>query len=321
MDLWEKFSEEIKDFINVFPEHSKIIDLLCSHTKDNLPNILLYGEKGFPKDELWYIAAIRTYGHFTKKECIWNKEWTYYETPFFFEIDFSHPAQPKDASSLCDFLKEIIVHSSIHVDRHIFILKNIEILCIRGYVGMLRVLLERFSHNVWFICTSEHIGKVESPIRSRFMTVRVKSTEPDEIREFLSILNKPIIEKTFEGPYRSNLYFHYYVSTLYEKNQNISIDQICSYYAPFLPDMITKTPTIEQIRSLTQKLCIHGFTFQQIAYDMLHHIPEELHMDWIAKCTEIDHMCALTDGYRKPLYVEYILNTALYNDGSIDKRT
>lgn len=322
MNIWENLPELIEKNLSCFPYHEKIVELLMTHEEESLPNILLYGAKGFPKEHLWYAAVLRMYGKYHKKECVWNKEWTYNETSKFLEIDFKHPSQPKDMSSLSNFLKEVIVHTSFEKNhRHIIVLKNIEYMCMKGYNGVLRVLLERYSANAWFICTTNHIGKIEPPIKSRFMMIRIPLPATNEINNFMEKNNRQI-NTSIEGLNKYNLYYHIYISELIKNNINCDIKTLCNYSAPFIYDFYDNKDgyTIEQIRNITQKLSIHGFSFLEIALDMLKHIPEKKHSEWINVVSDIDHLCSQTDGYRKPLYIEYILNIASTYGNTVNKK-
>ena len=59
---------------------------------------------------IWNIALHNKFGEYTKSKRIWGKELiTYYETPYFFEIDLLYPHQTKDMVLFSEFIKEIIV--------------------------------------------------------------------------------------------------------------------------------------------------------------------------------------------------------------------
>jgi hypothetical protein len=99
----------------------------------------------------------------------------YYETDLYIHIELRHPNMPKDVGVIIDFLKHVLPSRCIHFDKHIVVLQDIDVLCRKegGAVAVLKILLERFAHNVWFICTTHRIDALEGPIQSRFLCVRL----------------------------------------------------------------------------------------------------------------------------------------------------
>jgi len=100
---------------------------------------------------------------------------SYYETDLYIHIELRHPNMPKDVGVIIDFLKHVLPSRCIHFDKHIVVLQDIDVLCRKdgGAVAVLKILLERFAHNVWFICTTHRIDALEGPIQSRFLCVRL----------------------------------------------------------------------------------------------------------------------------------------------------
>ena len=74
---------------------------------------------------------------------------------------------------------------------------------------------------------------------------------------------------------------------------------------------------MEDIRKITQKISIHDGSFNMIAHDLLLFYKNEsdiLKYHIVEYCTEIDHSCSMTEEYRKPLYIEYLLHNIFYNN-------
>ena len=317
----DKVDSSLKNTLHNYYEYETIIKYLMDGCEDaDYPNVLLYGCQGFPQTLLWDAAVERKYGDFKRRECVWNKEWIYSENPYFFEIDFLNPSQPKDVISLGDFLKEIISHPCIHASRHIFILKHIDQLCTRGYVYMLRVLLERFCKNAWFICTTYHISAIEKPIRSRFLMFRIPLLKTDHIREIISGASLHFPEECNKHLI-NDLNVATFLSLVPDSGLPYRKEDFCKFHAPFIQDTLNQpSPTIAQIRALTQKLSVHGFSLSQISMDLLQFIkkPKDQHA-FIMKASEIDHMYSSTERYRKPLYIELLLHTAIYGFSNTKK--
>lgn len=300
------------------PYNKIITDLYNGIDQADFPNVLLYGSEGFPQPVLWDIALQSKHGTFHRNTCVWEKQWIYEETPYFFELDFMNPGQPKDIDSLGDFFKEILRHPCIHAARHIFILKHIDFLCTRGYVYMMRVILERFSKNAWFICTTYHISAIESPIRSRFILMRVPLLTAGLIQDLFNRAEVPLNEECVKHQI-TDMNVATFLSVVDPNLLPHPIADFCEYRAPFLLSVLqTPSPSISQIRAITQKLSVHGYSLSQITQDLLHYVKPKDQHDFLHKAVEIEYMYICTEKYRKPLYIELLLHTAIY--GYIHRR-
>jgi hypothetical protein len=294
------------------PYHKIIADLYNGMDEADFPNVLIYGYEGFPHTVLWDIALLSKHGSFRRQTCTWEKQWVYSETPYFFELDFMNPGQPKDIESLADFFKEILRHPCIHATRHVFVLKHIDVLCTRGYVYMLRVILERFSKNALFVCTTYHVSSIESPIRSRFLLMRVPLLTAKQVQEIFTraeiTLHPDCVKQEI-----TDLNVATFLSVVDTEALPYPAKDFCKFQAPFLQDILKlPSPSISQIRNVTQKLSVHGYSLSQITQDLLQYVkPKDFH-DFLHKAVEIEHMYVCTEKYRKPLYIELLLHTAIY---------
>lgn len=312
--LSEAFSKCLDDL----PHYKNVATMLCGGFDDDIPNQLLYGAKGLPHTLLWDAAVFRKYGAFRRQSCVWNKQWIYEETPYFFEIDLAHPSQPKDLETLGDFLKEILVHTCMTAQRHVFFIKNLDVVCSKKSSGMFRVLLERYANTAWFVCSTYHLGGIEGPLCSRFSMTRVvppTHTDIEMICNALSIAPPPCY-RLQQVP---SLPFTIYLTSLakYQDQVPYPLEDLCTYNAPFLRDLKIQTGAscnIEEIRALTQKLTIHGYSISEITQDVLATgiiKPARMH-DFITFASKVDHMCARTEKYRKALFIEWLLAVAVF---------
>lgn len=319
-ELWDEIKDKFHLCLTCLPDYNNIVNNISSMNFKEIPNILLHGCHGIPFNFIWNIALHKKFGEFTKLKRVWGKDViTYYETPYFFEIDLLYPHQTRDMVLFSEFIKDIVSHPCIHEDRHIIVFENIDQVSDRIRSTALRVLLERFSKNAFFICTTSHIGQIELPIRSRFLNIRCRAFTPDEMEGCFTILKRqyhPLLKKN--GCY--DFYYALFISYLIEKYPDQINESLCNYKLPFFHNFLITTlnqsPTIEEIRKITQQVSIHNASFNMIAHDLLlfyKDYPDEWKMIITHYCCEIDHMCSTTEEYRKPLYIEYLLNKIFYH--------
>lgn len=177
---------------------------------------------------------------------------------------------------------------------------------------MLRVILERFAKNAWFICTTYHISAIESPIRSRFLLLRVPLLSSTVLKAVFARAAIPLHEECVKHDI-ADLNVATFLSVMDPKLLPYSAEDFCKLRAPFLQDVLKlPSPSISQIRTVTQKLSVHGFTLSQITQDLLHSIKTCDMDDFLHKAANIEHMYVCTEKYRKPLYIELLLHTAIY---------
>lgn len=319
MDLTEdEISKTFQSCLTDMPSYDRIVDIVSDGFDRDTPNVLLYGCKGLPHTLLWDAIIRKRYGAFHRIECVGNKQWIYNETPYFFEIDLANPNQPKNIETLGEFLKEILVHVCIHASRHVFFLKNIDVICDKGSAGMFRVLLERFSNTAWFVCSTYRVAALEMPLRSRFYNVRIPLFTSSELNMLFSSMGIPFPNECTTHDMR-NLSLALYISTL-KKTENtlpMPLDDLCKYHAPFIVELKDKDDiTIDDIRAVTQKLTVHSYSISQICSDILSMgiftNDSDIH-DFITFAAKVDHMCSLTKKYRKSLFIEWLLVAAFYS--------
>lgn len=287
------------------PFHKKIID---SMQLPFIQNCLLYGPLGLPHDIIINCALHKKFGKYKKNQCIWQKELIYFETPYFLEIDFGYVGQPKDTDAVINFLKDIIIHSSLTNEKRIIVLYNIHIICNKNKSYPFRVLLERFSKNNIFICSTNNISSIENPIKSRFILFRVPLLSCEDIRLILKHYNQ--INKLSEiFIERNNLP----LAILYSQfTDDIDLDVNLKYYYPPIAELIKTKPTYEKIRNFSHKLCINDIPTIHLVYDFININPDNA-MKYISYAAKIDHLCVLTNSYLRPIYIEYLLHEFIDN--------
>ena len=317
-ELWEHICSKFQSVIlNHLPYHSVIVRelnaLLTNAESNNATNILMYGAHGFPKSLLWECIFADKYGSFHKTHIVWRNQINYLETPYFFEVDVSDPQHPKDFDILSNFIKDIVQHPCVFNTRHIIILNNIETICMRGLTYAFRVLLERFSGNALFVCTTTQLSAIEKPLLSRCIDMRIPLPSTKQLQSIFQDLNIPFHPLLIENNC-CDIYFATFVSYMYMISPETVTNELCKYKIPKIYEFMSKkTISIDDVRQFTSQISVHDVSIKNIVHDLLFHIktPQKKH-ELLEYSAKIDHMCSLTHGYRKPLYIELLLNIALF---------
>lgn len=290
-NLWPLFVAKFPLFVESFCSYNNIANyVLQTLQSDSQPNIMLYSAVGFPLNLLWNYVATKRWGQFSKKECLFEKNIVYYETPYFLEIDFQHPSNSRDFDNVQALIKTIVTATPIHTDRHVLVCRNIENIT-DPYA--LRVLLERFSKNALFICQTHSVCNMDPPLRSRFSEVRVPLFSVDEINYILQELG----------------------------GQPLAADQHCRniFKALLLSsgrDVATfdfpSNPTILELRDLSNRVCSNNIPFSILVIELLNRVPDKRKHTFVNKAAEIEHRMICTNMGRKPLYYELLFHVAFY---------
>jgi len=311
-EIWNNYLDNFKNIIDEVPYHKKIIRMIIDQL-DVLPNTMLYSHTGFPLELLYYTAFKEKFGKFKINKLLWDKEVLYNETPYFFEIDLSIPQQPKDLVKFIEFIKHIVKNPCIHSSRHIIVIKHIDYIVNNNKFYDFRVLFERFSSTTLFICTTHFYSKLEQPIKSRFFSVRVPLFT---VKEFVATFEKlnltyhPILEKNN----CQNVYFALYIHYLSINIPNAITEEFCTYNCPTIYEFLKNKPkpSMENIRDFAHKISINDSSIKNISEDLMNFVDKKNRMEFLGYATFIDHLLSLTDGYRKPLYIEYLFHMAIY---------
>jgi hypothetical protein len=111
-----------------------------------------------------------------------------------------------------------------------------------------------------------------------------------------------------------NLYFAIYVAWLFANTPEMVTEEMCKYNVLPIHEFFKnkKEINMESIRQFVSKISVHEDSIGNIATDILHHIPNAKKYRFIEQAAHFEHMCATTQGHRKPLYMELIMNIAAF---------
>lgn len=315
---WDAFRERFPEILESLPVQRHCLAGMEGDL-EGMPNILLYGVYGFPLDLLWGEGLRRRFGVecFRPTACTWGKDIVYMETPYYLHLDLEHPSMPKEVEVLQEFLKSIITTQSALSQRHVIVIEHIDSL-VRHHTNMntFRVLLERFSKNAWFICTTYHMGKLEQPIRSRFHCIRVPLPTEEEVQEIMRLLGGAGSGGGARGA---------------EGTRNIfqALTGAPGFVFPPVVPFVVGTgtgagrgavrgaagPTIDEVRAVTYRAFQCGVEVAEFARDILEACllrgdgEEDLHQT-ASVFAHYEHLACQSKGKRTLLYMEYMLHYA-----------
>lgn len=310
LDTLEWMHRHILPALGHLEQPSDILRRLRQGSLDELPNILFYGSVGFPLEYMAYALMAEdakltrdeakeptATSPPTKKECLWENKLPYYESERFFEIQCRHPDMPKDLSVLCDFMKHILMTRCIHQTKHVFLLRDIEWICQTEYHYTLRVLLERYSHNVVFLATTHGLSKVEPPLLSRFMLVRVPQPgAADRLRLCEAFGVVEVASKTL-------------VEILYELR--VGVPEEKKELEAFLGRR--PAPSFADVRQCAYRCFQQGLPFARFCGTLIQHSRTVKFKDrLLAELAALEHQLVQSTRGREPLYYEKALWMAIH---------
>lgn len=312
-NIWNDFCSRFHEICaECLPDHMAIVDrFVGADVFDGSPNILFYGAEGFPINLLLDYMFAKMYGTFTRLQCQINSEMEYFQTQWFLEFDFHHPNFMKQSTECIEVIKQMIQGPSVHGGRHIIVLKNVD-----GALAvakqMFRVLLERYSKNALFICTTHSFSKLEPPLRSRFTLVRIPLPTKREIVSIVHALGHTLDELHVSR----NIYKTLLILDIMQTQPHSDLATLCSFHYPPLAEL-KKTLTLETIRTMANKICQTNIPVRSIVLDLLSLIKDDASkMEFLLNANRIEHMLACTNGGRQVLYMETLLHSALFTDKS-----
>jgi hypothetical protein len=333
---WDKLEEVFPDIIDNNKKYKLILDniLLSSNNK------LLYTPIGFPIDIYLNRLLIRIFdikGRFNKTEHIWEKSIIYIENQYYIEFDLQNPENIKNIEKITSYLLHIITSKNVKMKKHYIVIKHIDLLSELFYD--FRIILEKYSHNVVFICTTHYITKVEKPIKSRFSTFRIPLFTFEEIQDiFSNYLNISMNDYLLETKTR-NLVKAMFISEVERhpsSGEILTKDFIEFNFPPFVEFIKSYNKNknnLDDIRGLSYKCCQYNVSISQIIQDFIKlvdygtyylnircsHIQQYSHnifddtMKNELKCEiikigmDIDYLLSQTNKCKEPLYIENLL--------------
>jgi hypothetical protein len=297
MSLWINFKNNFINIINDIPEYKLILDKYSKYDY----NLLLYSYIGFPIDLFIDELLKIKFNNNNKKELIWNKNIIYYENQHFFEIDLNNPNMPTDYSFLTDMLLFIIKNKPVNHNKHLIILKNIDKL--ESYSFCFRIILEKFYNNVYFICSTNKISKIEMPIKSRFYLIRLRLFQLNEIENiFLNYIKTPLVTNN------RNIIFQIFLSQVNINEPLLITENFCKFNYPPLYDFLQSKYNIHDIRQLSYKLSQFNLSICDIAMDLIKiYKKKDKILEIIRIAADIDYILTLSNKGREPIYIENFL--------------
>jgi hypothetical protein len=300
---WKKFASDFERHFSLLP---------CKTTIDNLsregltgcPNLLLYSA-GFPLQLITSYLVTKMYGPHKMEPHIWEKEVLYSESPYHFELDFAIPTQSVNMDKINNFVKEIITHKCIHNDRHIILLHNIDALLRNlGAFQTFRVFLERYTANVVFICTTNKSSRIEKPLLSRFLAIRVPLFDHNDI---LALLDDVGLSPPGSIPLSAHRNLAYYMFAAVAVDSSSAQEGSALRY-PFLRDYFGAPSTMDQLRTLAHRL--HGLdvSIPDLVLDLMSLYPPGSSETVLHLGVRMDMLLASTNSNRRLLYIESLLN-------------
>jgi DNA polymerase III delta prime subunit len=295
--LWNLFYIHFLDYLKDLSFYNYIIDQVSNFDIQTSPNILFYGAKGFPHSLLIETAICKKFNlkfPIQKRFPKWKDLFSYAETDYYFELDCFHPEFTTDLNVLIEFLLTISKHKCIHIARHIIVMKNIEFFH-NNNSQSLRVIFERFYNNVLFICTTNHINKIELPIQSRMQLIRIPLPKECEQRHLLEKLTKSTKYVYVDRNFVRNLFF-----TEHKLNHVLN-------YPPII-DFIKQDQSKEEIRKFSLKLFQQSISTQYVIVDLLTFMKDSNKIDFLYETSKLDHESNYLDHSKVSFYIELILH-------------
>jgi hypothetical protein len=333
---WDKLEDVFPNIINQNKRYKLILEniLLSSNNK------LLYTPIGFPIDIflnrlLIIIFNINT--SFNKTEHIWEKSIIYIENQYYIEIDLMNPENIKNIEKITLFLLHIISSKNVKMKKHYIVIKHIDLLS--SLFCDFRIILEKYSNNVVFICTTHFITKLETPIKSRFSTFRIPLFTFDEIQNiFNNYLNISMNDYLQEIKTR-DIIKALFISEIerHPSSSEILTKEFVEFNFPPFVDFIKSynknKNNLYDIRGLSYKCCQYNVSILQIIQDFIKLvdygtfylnirysqpydinnvndmdiIKKNLKLEIIKIGLDIDYLLSQTNKCKEPLYIENLL--------------
>jgi hypothetical protein len=305
-------------------------------------NKLLYSPIGFPIDSLLNTLLIQIFNiklPFNKTEHIWEKSIIYIENQHYIDIDLMNPENIKNIEKITSFLLHIISSKNVKMKKHYIVIKHVDLLS--SLFCDFRIILEKYSHNVIFICTTHYITRLEPPIRSRFSTFRIPLFTFEEIQDiFSNYLNISMNDYLFETKPR-NIVKALFISEIerHPSSSEILTKEFVEYNFPpfveFIKEYNKNKNNLDDIRGLSYKCCQYNISILQIVQDFIRlvdlgtyyinirnqssednvskldnnidNIKKKLKCEIIKIGTDIDYLLSQTNKCKEPLYIENLL--------------
>lgn len=332
---WDKLEEVFPLIIDNNIRYKLILKHILISLSSN--NKLLYTPIGFPIDSFLNTLLIHFFNikqHFNNTEHIWEKCITYNENQYYIDIDLMNPENIKNIEKITTFLLHIISSKNVKMKKHYIVIKHIDLLS--SLFCDFRIILEKYSHNVVFICTTHYITRLEPPIKSRFSTFKIPLFTFEEIQNiFSNYLNISMNDYLFETKPR-NIVKALFISEIerHPSSSEVLTKEFVEYNFPpfvdFIKDYNKNKNNLDDIRMLSYKCCQYNISILQIIqdfirlvdlgtyyinirYNLCEDIINDIDIKKILKCeiikigADIDYLLSQTNKCKEPLYIENLL--------------
>lgn len=236
-----------------------------------------------------------------------------------------NPENIKNIEKITPFLLHIISSKNVKMKKHVIVIKHIDMLS--SLYCEFRIILEKFSHNVVFICTTHYITKIEAPVKSRFSRFRIPLFTFEEIQTiYRDNLDISMNDYLFETKPR-NIIKAIFISEIERhpaSTELLSKEFVKLNFPPFvefIKSFDKNKNNLEDIRGLSYKCCQFNISILQIVQDFIRlvdfdyyyinikdcHDKDKLKCEIIKIGTEIDYLLSQTNKCKEPLYIENLL--------------
>jgi hypothetical protein len=245
-----------------------------------------------------------------------------------------NPENIKNIEKITSFLLHIISSKNVKMKKHYIVIKHIDLLS--SLFCDFRIILEKYSHNVVFICTTHYITRLEPPIKSRFSTFKIPLFTFEEIQNiFSNYLNISMNDYLFETKPR-NIVKALFISEIerHPSSSDVLTKEFVEYNFPpfvdFIKDYNKSKNNLDDIRMLSYKCCQYNISILQITqdfirlvdlgtyyinirYNLCENIINDINIKKKLKCeiikigADIDYLLSQTNKCKEPLYIENLL--------------
>lgn len=304
-DIWSQFKACFPQIIESNEYYKKMLKFLQEY--DN--NVLLYGPFGFPTDLFVNEVIKGKFGNTYKSECIWNKDVPYYHNPQFLEINLMHPMLSKNVANLCPFLTHIIKTKNVSGCKHFIIIKHIDLLDKDNSISY-RIILERFSKNAYFLCTTHNIDRIDLPIKSRFSLIRMPLFSHNNIITiFDTHLKRPLNKCLADDKHMRNIIKALYLNDAESEEPEQQEQQCIHLNFPPIIELLNKKKkcTLQDVRQFAYKCFQYNISISDLTHDLMLLSPANRKKDIIKVASDIDYQSKLVNKGREAFYIEAFL--------------
>jgi len=167
-----------------------------------------------------------------------------------------------------------------------------------------RIILEKYYNNCYFICFTNKINKIETPIKSRFFLFRLRLFKTDEIQMIFNKYLKTNLNKNLLN--NRNIIFNIFISQTEKFEPLLVDDDFCNLHYPPLKTFLKSKYTLNDIRQLSYKYCQYNIGIREIVEDLLK-IDNKNYKKIIETSIIIDELLNNTNKCREPMFIEAFL--------------